>query len=39
MASDGEEAVNQVRELKPDVAILDIKMPKISGIEAARTRS
>lgn len=35
MASDGEEAVNQVRELKPDVAILDIKMPKISGIEAA----
>ncbi len=35
MASDGEEAVNQVRDLKPDVAILDIKMPKISGIEAA----
>ena len=35
MASDGEEAVNQVRELKPDVAILDIKMPKINGIEAA----
>ncbi len=35
MASDGQEAVYQVRELKPDVAILDIKMPKISGIEAA----
>ncbi len=35
MASDGEEAVNQVRELKPDVAILDIKMPGINGIEAA----
>ena len=35
MASDGVEAVDQVRELKPDVAILDIKMPGINGIEAA----
>ena len=35
MASAGDEAVKQVRELKPDVAILDIKMPKLSGIEAA----
>ena len=35
MASDGDEAVKQVRELKPDVAILVFKMPKLSGIEAA----
>ena len=40
MASDGEEAVNQVRELKPDVAILDIKMPKIKRMaEAASDQS
>ena len=36
MASDGDEAIAQVRELNPDVAILDIKMPKLNGIEAAR---
>jgi len=35
-ASDGEEAVRLVSELKPDVVILDIVMPKLSGIEAAR---
>jgi AmiR/NasT family two-component response regulator len=36
-ASDGALALQQGRELKPDVAILDIKMPgEIDGIEAAR---
>lgn len=33
--SDGEKAVEKVIELKPDVAVLDIKMPKKDGIEAA----
>jgi AmiR/NasT family two-component response regulator len=36
-ASDGSAALQQGRELKPDVAILDIKMPgEIDGIEVAR---
>ena len=32
----GDEAVNLVRELSPDVAILDIKMPGLDGLSAAR---
>jgi response regulator NasT len=32
----GDAAVELVRELKPDLAILDIKMPGIDGLEAAR---
>src|SRR5947209_18173740 len=35
-ARDGEEAVRLARTEKPDVAILDVKMPKLDGIEAAR---
>jgi AmiR/NasT family two-component response regulator len=35
-AGDGRSVVNLARELKPDVAILDIKMPDMDGIEAAR---
>jgi two-component system, NarL family, response regulator LiaR len=35
-ASDGEEAVRLIKELKPDVAILDISMPKLNGIEVTR---
>ena len=35
-ASNGKEAVNLARELKPDLAILDIKMPEMDGIEALR---
>ena len=35
-ASDGEEAVRLGSELKPDLAIMDIVMPKLSGIEATK---
>jgi len=34
-AADGEEAVRLATELKPDLVILDVKMPKMDGIEAA----
>jgi DNA-binding NarL/FixJ family response regulator len=35
-ASDGREAVTMAESLKPDVAVLDITMPNLNGIEAAR---
>lgn len=35
-ASDGDEAVAQAEAARPDVAILDITMPKLSGVEAAQ---
>src|SRR5690349_9412926 len=35
-ARDGEEAVALARSAQPDVAVLDVKMPKLDGIEAAR---
>jgi two-component system, response regulator PdtaR len=35
-ARDGEEAVELAREEKPDLAVLDVKMPRLDGIEAAR---
>ena len=35
-AADGETAVRLVRELRPDVAVLDIKMPGTDGLAAAR---
>jgi response regulator NasT len=35
-ARDGEEAVELARSEQPDVAIMDVKMPKLDGIEAAR---
>ena len=35
-AATGEEAIAQARDYRPDIAILDIRMPGISGIEACR---
>ena len=36
-AADGEQAVAQARELRPDLVIMDVKMPKMDGIQAAAT--
>ena len=35
-AEDGEEAVRKTGELKPTVVVLDLSMPKLSGIEASK---
>jgi response regulator NasT len=35
-ARDGAEAVDLARSLQPDLAIMDVKMPRLDGIEAAR---
>lgn len=34
-AGDGEQAVTLARELRPDLVIMDVKMPKVDGIDAA----
>jgi len=34
-AKDGREAIERVRELKPDVVLLDINMPELDGVKAA----
>jgi DNA-binding NarL/FixJ family response regulator len=36
-AGDGREAVRQISQLQPDVALLDIAMPELNGIEATRS--
>jgi DNA-binding NarL/FixJ family response regulator len=40
-ATDGEEALSKIETRKPDVALVDIRMPRLSGVEVARraTRS
>ena len=35
-AADGEEAVAMARALRPDVCLLDIRMPRLDGVEATR---
>lgn len=36
-ASDGMEAIEAVQRLKPDVVTMDVEMPRLNGLEAART--
>ena len=35
-ASDGAEAVEKAIEVSPDVAVLDVQMPRLNGIQAAK---
>src|SRR5437016_12278065 len=35
-ARDGEEAIELARSEQPDLAVMDVKMPKLDGIDAAR---
>ena len=37
IAKDGAEALKKVRELSPDILILDVMMPKMSGYDVCRT--
>ena len=36
-AADGAEAVSKAQELQPDIVLLDIRMPNLSGIQAAQS--
>lgn len=37
IATDGEEGLNRIRELRPDLVLLDVMMPKIDGFNVCRT--
>jgi YesN/AraC family two-component response regulator len=38
-ASDGQEAVEKAQDLMPDVVLMDVRMPRRSGIEATCSRT
>jgi DNA-binding NarL/FixJ family response regulator len=38
-ASDGQEAIRSVESLRPDIAVMDISMPILNGVDAARELS
>src|SRR5450432_4916682 len=33
---DGEDAIEKARELKPDIIVMDVSMPRLNGLEATR---
>jgi DNA-binding NarL/FixJ family response regulator len=35
-AADGHDAIKQAQALRPDVAVLDVSMPRLNGVDAAR---
>jgi DNA-binding NarL/FixJ family response regulator len=35
-AKDGQEAIEQIKEFKPDIAVLDIDMPQVTGLDVIR---
>jgi DNA-binding NarL/FixJ family response regulator len=35
-AADGIEAIQQAADLRPDIAVIDLDMPKLNGLEATR---
>ncbi len=37
VATDGQETLNKVAEFQPDLILLDIMMPKLSGFEVCKT--
>lgn len=37
MASNGEDGLNKAREIKPDIMLLDIMMPKMNGFQVLET--